>query len=327
MAQLESKTIPLFLTLSIAFGLLTAGGWLMRERLILSLEPFFSSQLNQNQSSDNLSAQTANPEAVPLQLNTSLPNPKELTIDGSVTMVTLMKQLQHTYTLLHPALPTTYGVPDGKPSGSNAGISNLVKGKVWITASSRPLRSEERQMGLQGIPIARDALAIVVSTENSFTGSLTLEQLKQIFQGEITNWSQVGGSNLPIRVINRSSDSGSRSLFQDVVLLGQSFAPDGQNFTTLAQDKTTPLLNALGKNGISYTSVQQVKNQKTVRIIPIDGISPTVREAVRTNRYPISRVLYLVVKPRTSPAVRHFIEMTLSPQGQQIVERSGFTPL
>lgn len=196
-----------------------------------------------------------------------------------------------------------------------------------MAASSRPLTTEERNAGLQSVPIARDALAVVVGTENPFTGNLTLEQLKQIFQGQITNWSQVGGADLPIRVINRSPNGGSHDFFREVVLLGQPFAPGGPNFTTLTQDETTPLLRALGKDSISYSTVQQVENQQTVRIIPIDSISPVDREAVRTGRYPISRVVYLVAKQQTSPAVKQFIEMTRSPQGQQIVQRVGFIPL
>jgi phosphate transport system substrate-binding protein len=111
------------------------------------------------------------------------------------------------------------------------------------------------------------------------------------------------------------------------VLLGQPFAADGPNFTTAQQDETTPLLRSLGADGITYSTVQQVANQQTVRMIPINDISPTDREAVRTGAYPISRVVYLAAKQQTSPALKQFIDMVLSPQGQQIVERVGFLPL
>ena len=85
---------------------------------------------------------------------------------------------------------------------------------------------------IQLIPIAKDALAIVVGINNPYIGGLTLDQLKDIYQGKITNWSEVGGADLPIKVINRSPKSGSYNLFQDVVLLGESFAPDSANFIT-----------------------------------------------------------------------------------------------
>jgi phosphate transport system substrate-binding protein len=250
-----------------------------------------------------------------------------LSIDGSVSLVALIKQLQVAYLQVNPNIPTTYGLPDGKPNGTNTGIQNLINGKVNLAVSSRPLKPEELQAGLKAVPVARDALAIAVGVDNPYQGGLTLEQLRQIFQGKITNWSQVGGPNLPIRVINRSPNSGTYTFFKDVVLLGGDFAPDGPNFTTAQQDETTPLLRALGRDGITYSSVTQLENQKTVRIVSIDGVAPTDQNAVKTGRYPISRVAYLVVPKQTSPAVQQFIELALSAQGQQVVQRYGFTPI
>ncbi|WAL59608.1 phosphate ABC transporter substrate-binding protein [Thermocoleostomius sinensis] len=328
MARQNNETVPLLLAFLITVGLIAAGFWFFGRNLISSLgqSPPSPTQPNQPPLSPDPTP-SPNQATGGLRLDPSLPNPDVLTIDGSVTMVALMKQLQLAYTQVNPSLPTTYGVPDGRPNGTNAGIQNLIRDQVWMAASSRPLRPDETNVGLQGVPIARDALAIVVGVDNPFTGSLTLDQLKQIFQGQITNWSEVGGSPAPIRVINRAPDSGTYTLFQDVVLLGQPFAADGPNFTTAQQDETTPLLRSLGTDGITYSTVQQVVNQQTVRIVPINDISPTDREAVRTGNYPISRVVYLVAKQQTSPAVKQFIEMTLSPQGQQIVERVGFIPL
>lgn len=329
MARQNNETVPLLLAFLITVGLIAAGLWFFGRNLIPGLGQSTPSTTQPNvsqQPSDQPEANSNQTAAIP-RLDTSLPNPDVLTIDGSVTMVALMKQLQLAYTQVNPSLPTTYGVPDGRPNGTNAGIQNLIQGEVWMAASSRPLKSEETSAGLQGVPIARDALAVVVSIDNPYKGGLTLDQVKQIFQGQITNWAEVGGPEAPIRVINRSANSGTRTFFQDVVLLGQPFAPDGENFQTVSQDETTPILRALGENGIGYSTVQQVENQQTVRVIPINDISPTDRDAVRTGNYPISRIVYLAVKQQTSPAVQQFIEMTLSSQGQQIVERIGFIPL
>jgi len=270
----------------------------------------------------------ADPSLNPLDdLDTSLPNPAVLTIDGSVTLVALVKQFQLAYTQVNPDIPSTYGVPDGQPNGSNAGLQHLLNDEVALAFSSRPLTAEERQAGLQAIPFARDALAVVIGQNNSFDGSLSLSQLKQIFQGQLTHWSEVGGPDTPIRVINRAADSGTHSLFKDLVLLGQDFAPDGPTFTTLAQDETTPMLRALEANGIGYSTVQQVVDQSTVKIVPIEGTLPTDAEAVRQGTYPLSRVVYVVVPQPTSPAVQEFIAMILSDQGQSIVERVGFLAL
>ncbi|MEA5580633.1 phosphate ABC transporter substrate-binding protein [Nodularia harveyana UHCC-0300] len=260
-------------------------------------------------------------------LDTSLPNPTILSIDGSVSIVTIVKQFQVAYNFINPNLPTTYGIPDGKPNGTNAGLKNLIDGKVLMAAISRPLNGSELEAGIVGVPIARDALAIAVGVNNPYQGGLTLEQLRLIFLGEITNWSDVGGPNLPIKVINRSRDSGTHSFFQESVLSGKSFAPDGANFTTVDQDETTPILRALGNDGISYSTVTQVENQQTVRILPINGMSPTDKALVKNGTYPISRVVYLAVPRKTSPAVKQFLELALSPSGQEGVQRAGFVPV
>lgn len=329
MASRKNDLPALLLTLLITLGLIGGGVWFFGRRLFANLnqpnQP--ASQTAQGQSPE--SPQSSQPPIVAstANLDVSQPDPSVLVMDGSVSLVALVKQLQVAYLQINPNLPTAYGVPDRKPNGTNAGIQNLLNGQVLLAVSSRPLKPEERQAGLQAIPIARDALAVAVGVDNPYKGGLTLDQLKQIFQGKITNWSQVGGPDLPIRVINRSPDSGTYTFFQDVVLLGEPFAPNSDNFTTVQQDETTPLLRALGQDGITYSTVTQVANQQTVRTMPIEGISPTDQAAVKAGSYPISRVAYLVVRQQTSPAVKQFIDMVLSPQGQQIVARLGFTPL
>lgn len=329
MASRKNDLPALLLTLLITLGLIGGGVWFLGRRLFANLnqpnQP--ASQTAQGQSPE--SPQSSQPPIVAstANLDVSQPDPSVLVMDGSVSLVALVKQLQVAYLQINPNLPTAYGVPDGKPNGTNAGIQNLLNGQVLLAVSSRPLKPEERQAGLQAIPIARDALAVAVGVDNPYKGGLTLDQLKQIFQGKITNWSQVGGPDLPIRVINRSPDSGTYTFFQDVVLLGEPFAPNSDNFTTVQQDETTPLLRALRQDGITYSTVTQVANQQTVRTVPIEGISPTAQAAVKAGSYPISRVAYLVVRQQTSPAVKQFIDMVLSPQGQQIVARLGFTPL
>lgn len=324
----------LLLTLLITLGLIGGGLWFFGRKLFSGANQSAQPQPTLQGQSPAASQQPSDPNAstqinpnTSVNLDTSQPNPSVLAIDGSVSLVALVKQLQVAYLQANPNLPSTYGIPDGKPNGTNAGIQNLIDGQVSLAVSSRPLKPEELQSGLQAVPIARDALAIAVGVDNPYKGGLTLDQLKQIFQGRITNWSEVGGPDLPIRVINRSPDSGTYTFFQDVVLFGEPFAPDGPNVTTAQQDETTPLLRALGQNGITYSTVTQIVNQQTVRIVPIDGISPTDQNAVKTGAYPISRVTYLVVPQQTSPAVKQFIELALSPQGQQTVQRLGFTPL
>jgi len=323
MTQRKNDTATLLIAFLITSGLVAGGLWVVVKNFFprLSSSVFSSTQPGSNQPSPVPS------DAQAVKLETTQPNPAVLEIDGSVTLVALVKQFQYAYTQVNPSLRTSYGVPDGKPNGTNVGIRNLLDGKVDMAVSSRPLKPEEYEAGLQSIAIAKDAVAIAVGKDNPYKGGLTSQQLKQIFQGQITNWAEVGGPNLPIKVINRSPDSGSYTLFQEVALLGQSFAPDGANFITVKQDETTPLLRMLGKNGITYSTVQQLEKQLSVRVVPIDGIQPTDPTAIKDGIYPISRVVYLVVPTKTSSAAKQFIDMALAPQGQQIVKRVGFVPL
>lgn len=324
------EILILVLTLLLTAGILGLG-WRYFPLLSGLMEGTESTNGNSSQSLNN--DQSSGSESQPVSsfdlntLDTSLPNPTVLTIDGSVTIITLVIQLRNGYNFLNPSLPTTYGIPDGSPNGTNAGLQNLIDGKVLMAASSRSLSGAELQAGIVGVPVARDALAVAVGVNNPYKGELTLEQLRLIFQGQITNWSEVGGPNLPIKVINRSRDSGTHSFFQESVLSGTAFAPDGANFTTVLKDETTPILRALGNDGISYSTVTQIENQQTVRMVPINGISPTDRNAVKNGIYPISRVVYLAVPRQTSPAVKQFLELALSPSGQAAVERAGFIPL
>lgn len=339
MAKSGNEGLVLGLTLLITAGLAGGGYWFFTKNNPSGLQGLVTTgTATPNVTPTPLSSNTPNNPNTPNSpttpvsaatavLVTSQPNPNVLNMDGSVTMVALVKQLQRAYSQVNLNLPTTYGVPDGRPNGTNKGLSGLSNGTVAIAASSRPLKAQEIQSGLVGVPVARDALAVVVGIDNPYKGDLSLEQLRGIFQGKITNWSQVGGANQPIKVINRAADSGTQTFFRDAVLLGSDFAPDSQNFITLPRDETTSMLRALGNNGIGYSTVQQVANQRTVRMVAINGVLPTDISATRSGVYPISRVVLLVTKKETSPAAREFIDLALSPTGQQIVQQVGFIPL
>ncbi len=252
------------------------------------------------------------------------PNPEILKMDGSVTMVRLVLAIKAVFQQ-NSLTPISYGVPDGKPNGSNRGMSALLKGTIDLAASSRPLTAAEVEAGILGIPVAKDGLALVVGVQNPFKEGLTLQQVADIYQGKITNWSQVGGADQPIHVYNRSPDSGTYDAFNSIVMLGEPFAPDGPFFTTFEQDVTTPILRALKNNGIGYTTVDQAEGQQTIRIMPIDGVMPS-RETILDGSYPINRVVFLAVPKQTSPAAVEFVRSVFSEKGKQAIGRTDFIP-
>ncbi|NJM28539.1 MAG: hypothetical protein HC856_10685 [Pseudanabaena sp. RU_4_16] len=123
----------------------------------------------------NSSQVEISPTKLPLAaIDTSLPNPKVLTIDGSTTMVGLIQRLRNAYGELNPNIPTTYGQPDGRPNGSNKGLEALLNRSVVLAATARPLNPKEAEAGIQVVAIAHDTLAVVVGSDNPFKGGLSL---------------------------------------------------------------------------------------------------------------------------------------------------------
>lgn len=236
---------------------------------------------------------------------TSVASGTQVRIDGSTSMVTINQNLKRGF---EGQFPGTRVVP--KASGSDQGIQGILTGNADIAAISRPLSTQEQNQGLVAVPIATDAIAVVVGVYNPFNGGLTPGQVEDIFEGDIANWSQLGGTAGTIRVINRPVFSGTHQAFKELVLGGENFGTT-PNITTLQQDATTPLLRALGNNGIGYATYAQVVNQKTVRPLAVNGVMPN------SPTYPYKRTLFYVYKNPANPAVKAFLGYTTSPKGKQ----------
>jgi len=246
---------------------------------------------------------TAPPIDIPAP--TQVPSGTTVRVNGSTSMVTLNENLKAGF---EGRFPGTQVVTSA--SGSSKGIEALLSGQADIAASSRPLTAEEQAQGLVAVPVASDRIAIVVGTANTSSPTLTPSQVSNIFQGRITNWSEVGGPDLPIRVLNRPPESGTREAFQNLVLGGGDFGT-GPTIVTLDRDATTPMLRALGQDGIGYATADQVLNQSIVRVVAIDGVLPVA------SNYPFARALYYVYREPIGPNASAFLGYALSPQGRQ----------
>ena len=226
-------------------------------------------------------------------------------IDGSTSMVTINQNLKNGFEKQFPGTKV-----DAVANGTDKGIQDLLAGKVEIAAASRPLTVQEQSQGLKDVTVTQDAIALIVGKANPFNRGLTSSQVADIFQGKINNWSAVGGSAATIRVINRPAISGTHQTFKELVLKGANFGTT-PNITTLPQDATTPLVQALKKDGIGYATFAQVANQQTVRVVAIEGLTPEAAS------YPFKRSLYYVYKDPASAGVQAFLGYASSPQGQQ----------
>jgi phosphate transport system substrate-binding protein len=305
----KNETLPLLLALLITGGILGGSFWWFTRNFGFNLSNLQSNNNSQESSGDR----TKNSTPIAPSNNSHFTPPSQVAagttikIDGSTSMVVINKVLKNGFELQFPGTKVLTSA-----GGSNRGIEDLISGKVDIAAISRPLKAEEKARGLAEINIEKDAIAIVTGNNNSFRRGLTQQQIEDIFQGKINNWSILGGESKTIRVINRPEISGTYHVFKEIVLQGNNFG-NAPNITIMQEDATTPLLRALRDDGIGYATYAQVANQRTIRTIAIDGLTP---EAVN---YPYQRTLYYVYKQPVTPQVEAFLGYALSPLGKQIV--------
>ena len=306
----KNETTVLVLALIITAALLGVGYWWFTSNSGVKIGGTNSGDNNSNETQTppdaNEPIQTASDAS-----NTAFAPPKNVPsgttvkIEGSTSMVQINQSLKSSFESQFPGTKV-----NAQAGGTEKGIQELIAKNTDIAAISRPLTTDEKAKGLVAKSVAKDAIAIVIGNQNTFRKGLTTTQVVGIFQGQITDWARVGGTPGTIRVINRPPDSGTHQAFQELVLKKKDFGAT-PNFTTLAQDATTPLLKALKTNGIGYATFAQVENQQTVRTVAVDGVTP---EAAN---YPYQRRLYYVYKQPASPQVKVFLGYVGSPQGKQ----------
>jgi phosphate transport system substrate-binding protein len=251
---------------------------------------------------------------------------------GSDTMVNLALAWAEAYQAAHPEVSVS--VTGG---GSGTGLAALVNGTTDIANASRPIKDEERgNAEANGVTpvefiVARDAIAIIVHPDNP-VGQLSLPQLSAMYQGQITNWAEVGGEDRPIVLLSRETNSGTHVYFlENVLRLGDAdgpalFSPDtlllpsSEGITT--EVRRNP--NAIGYDGLGYVT----DDVKTVAVAAEDGapyVQPTIA-AVNDLTYPIARDLYMYTAGEPAGVVKAYMEWVYGPEAQAIVEELGFVP-
>ena len=311
----KNETLTLLLALFITAVIIGGGFWWFTRKSGMELSNIQLGNQNNNQNPSQPPNSPSSPNS-PSPQNTSdtsfpppsnVPNGTIVRIKGSTSMVQINQALKNRFEQQFPGTRVMT-----QAEGSSKGIQSLFAGSADIAAISRPLSNEEYEQGLVAVPVSQDAIGIVVGINNPFRRGLTNAQVIDIFQGRITDWSAVGGTPATIRVINRPNISGTYQAFQELVLQGGNFG-NSPNFINMQQDVTTPILRALRTDGISYATYTQVANQRTIRTVSVDGLTP---EAAN---YPYQRTLYYVYKSPASPAVEAFLGYVGSPVGKQAI--------
>ena len=251
---------------------------------------------------------------------------------GSDTLVNLALAWAETYMGFRPQVRIS--VTGG---GSGTGIAAMINGTVDIANASRAMKPEEiaaaEANGISPVEftVAGDAIAVVVHPSNPVDG-LTLQQISEIYTGNITNWSQVGGEDRPIVLLSRESNSGTHVYFlENVIRLGNKesellFTPD-----TLLMPSSEGISievrqnpNAIGYDGLGYVT----PDQKVVAVAR-DADAPYVLPSVETandGSYPIARPLYMYTAGEPAGQVKEYMEWVLG-DGQSLVSELGFVPL
>ncbi len=199
--------------------------------------------------------------------------------------------------------------------GSSAGITAVGAGTADIGMSSANLSASQlsKYPNLKAVPIAVDGIAVIVSPQNTVS-NLTMNQTRDIFTGNITNWNQVGGSDAKINVVNREEGSGTRDGIQKIVLKGGNFSSGG-----ITQSSTGAVRSYVAgdPNAIGYISFAEVDN--SVKALNINAVAPKY-DTIADGTYPIQRYFFLVTNGDPTGNAKAFIDFTLSPAGQAILK-------
>ncbi|KGR76648.1 phosphate ABC transporter substrate-binding protein [Ureibacillus sinduriensis] len=239
-----------------------------------------------------------------------------IAISGSTSVGPLAEKLAHKY-----AEQNNTNIEINQ-IGSSAGITNAISGVSEIGMSSRDLKEEERANKLNEVVIAYDGIVVVTHPSNKVK-DLTLEQVKQIFTGKVTNWKEFGGDDMEIVVVSREDGSGSRDAFQEIVdyssgqLIKNAIIASGNG-----NIKTTVANN---KHAVGFISFEYIDD--SISTIDINGVEATA-DNVLEQKYKLSRPFLFVFKEgQLSEAGQRFIDFILSQDGQSIAAEAGAIPI
>lgn len=265
------------------------------------------------------------------------PRPVVVTIAGATSLQPVLQALTAEYNRQHPNVLFTL-----RGGGSTLGEEQVLRGRVNLGASTlfppEPLAPSRRN--LVRVPVGVDGLAIIVHHSN-VVPSLTLDQLRGLYSGEILDWETVGGDAGEIILVSREDGSGARALFEARVM-----ADDTVSLTAVVMPTSHDVVEYVAKtpNAIGYVSrawVLDALNAASgfgvavrdgtptpegtptpldVHVVPVEEMLPTPAN-LRDGSYPLIQPLYLISRGETRGTTRQFIDFVLSPAGQNIVRR------
>ncbi|SRR6266487_5975388 len=237
-----------------------------------------------------------------------------ITASGSTALAPLVKAIALNYEL--HCSGATISV---KLGGSQTGLANVEAGSVDIGDSDIPAASN--QSDLVDHQIAVVIFGVIVNKDVTLT-NLTTAQLKQIYSGQVQNWSALGGPNLPIVVVSRPASSGTRTTFQKYVLGGSEIVSGPASLTS---DTTGTVVSEVGqtKGAIAYAATGLVQGNSNVTLLSIDGVAPTTANT-ESNRYKFWNIEHMYTKGQPKPLAQALIDYMTSSDAKTMEARQQF---
>ena len=246
---------------------------------------------------------------------------EDLRIDGSTTVLPIAQKAAEVFMKKNSDIKVFVS-----GSGSGNGIKALIDGTTNIATSSREAKdkevasAKEKSVTLTGHKVALDGIVPVVHPSVKIS-DITVEQLRDIYNGKIKSWKELGGPDRPISVVSRDTSSGTYEVWEEKVLKGDKVRADallvassGQTIQTIAQNKF-----AIGYVGIGYLD-------KSVKALKVGGKSASA-SSVRDNSWPIARPLFMYTNGKPSGTIAKFIDFMLSKEGQKVVDEVKYVSL
>lgn len=244
----------------------------------------------------------------------------KIVIDGSTTVGPIAKAFADFYKESHGDINITIS-----ESGSGNGVKSLMNGSCDIANMSRFMKPAEfKSCSDKGImPVAHvvafDGLAVIVNPQNKVS-SLTVDQIRDIYTGKITNWKEVGGEDAEIVLVSRDNNSGTYETFNELVLNKKDLSKNAEYVGSNGHARTR--VNTT-KNAIAYVGLGFVDD--TVKPLSVGGVLPSAK-SVSTGKYPISRPLFMFTNgyPKMGSDVYNFVTLHLSKEGREMIKDLGY---
>jgi len=257
-------------------------------------------------------------ETTPTSAPTSLSG--SISVAGSTTVQPLAEKLAEAFNAQHPDVQI-----DVQGGGSSVGVKSAGQGTVDVGMASREVKQSEldEYSNLRVFTIARDGIAIVTHPDVPVDG-LTKEQVKGIFAGDITNWSEVGGPDKPIVVVAREEGSGTRAAFEEMVMGGEEGPAIADTAILQPSNGAVRTTVSTTPDSIGFLSFGYL--DQSVKALAIDGVEATEANAAR-GAYPIVRPLNMMTQGEPAGVVKAWLDFILSDAGQAIVRKEGYIPV